>query len=299
MLDRLKKDPSEVHELLLRQQLVEHEPTRAAFLAEHGDLMSVAAGEPLVTIGEFESDVYFILIGETKIHVGKHVISESFGAGNHIGEIAALQVVARSATVTALDEVIVLRLGKTDFKEFLTQFPGAGLALAKDLAGRLETRNANIIKPGKKHRIFAISSSEALDVAHTGYDAIHHGDIFEYAPWTAEVFKLGNYPMEDLEAELMKADFAIAIAQGDDIVESRKAHSAAPRDNVIFELGLFIGVLGRKRTILMAPTKMDIKLPTDISGITIVRYDTDIVKNPASAASAWRQVTKHFRGLIK
>ena len=299
MLNRLRDDPSEINELLLRQELVAHSAERSMFLASRGELVSFAPGEPLVSIGEFESDVYFILVGETRIHIGQRVISDSFGAGNCIGEIAALNVVARSATVTAVTEVIALKLGKTDFKNFLLEFPEASLAMARDLAKRLETRNANIIKPGKKYRIFAISSSEAIEVAHTGFDLIGREQHFEYAPWTAEVFRLGNYPMEDLEAELLKADFAVAIAQDDDMVESRKTRSATPRDNVIFELGLFIGVLGRKRTILMAPKNVDIKLPTDIKGITLVRYDADILTNPSSSAAAWRQVTKHFGELIK
>lgn len=298
MFDRLKDDPSEVNSLLLRQELVERSPERATFLATKGTLERFTAGEQLISIGEFDNDVYFILVGELKIHIGKHVITESFPAGNHIGEIAALHVVPRSATATALNEVIALKLNKADFKAFLHTFPTVGLTLALDLAKRLETRNANIIKPGKKHRIFAISSAEALKVAHTGYDHFRHEENFEYAPWTADVFRLGSYPMEDLEAELRKADFAIAIAQNDDMVESRNARSAMPRDNVTFELGMFMGVLGRKRTILMAPKDLDIKLPTDIKGITVVRYNADIVSNPSSAGAAWREVIKHFNGLI-
>lgn len=299
MLNRLKSDPSELIDLLLNQELVQHDIKRARFLAERGELNSVPPGNRLISIGEYESDVHFILTGNAKIHIGMKTIIESFGAGNHVGEIAALHVVPRSATVTALEEMTVLRLGKVHFRAFLIEFPEAGFALARDLAKRLEIRNANVIKPGKKHRIFAISSSEALEVVNTGLDYFKREPTFEYAPWTAEIFHPGNYLMEDLEAELMRADFAVAIAQDDDIVESRQTRTATPRDNVIFELGLFIGVLGRKRTILMAPVGLQIKLPTDVSGITIVRYESDTASNPASATSAWREVSKQFTALIK
>lgn len=299
MISRLKSDPSEVIDLLLKQELVQHDTCRARFLAEHGELNAVPPGDRLITIGEYESDVHFILTGNARIHIGMQTIIDSFGPGNHVGEIAALHVVPRSASVTAIEEMTVLKLGKADFKAFLIAFPDAGFALARDLAKRLEKRNANIIKPGKRHRIFAISSSEALEVVNTGFDFFKREQAFEYAPWTTEIFHPGNYLMEDLEAELMRADFAVAIAQDDDIVESRDTRIATPRDNVIFELGLFIGVLGRKRTILMAPEGIKIKLPTDVSGITIVRYESDTTSNPTSAASAWRQVSKQFQALIK
>ena len=299
MFDRLKNDPSEVVDLLLIQELVKHDAGRARFLAERGELISILPGERLISIGEYESDVYFILTGSARIHIGMLTIIESFGAGNHVGEIAALLVVPRSATVTAREDMAVLKLGKADFRSFLLEFPEAGFALARDLAKRMEIRNSNIIKPGAKHRIFAISSSEALEVVNTGFDYFRNEPGFEYAPWTTEVFHPGNYLMEDLEAELMRADFAVAVAQNDDIVESRQTRTAAPRDNVIFELGLFIGMLGRKRTILMAPVGLTIKLPTDVNGITIVRYEPDTATNPASAASAWRQVSKQFKALIK
>ena len=49
--------------------------------------------------------------------------------------------------------------------------------------------------------------------------------------------------MESLERELDQSDFAIAIAQPDDLTESRGEAKPTPRDNVIFELGFFMGRL--------------------------------------------------------
>ena len=59
--------------------------------------------------------------------------------------------------------------------------------------------------------------------------------------WTDGVFRASWYPVESLEAQIDQSDFAIAIVQPDDITIKRGVEVATARDNVIFELGLFIG----------------------------------------------------------
>jgi len=46
---------------------------------------------------------------------------------------------------------------------------------------------------------------------------------------------------------------------------------ASPRDNVVFEAGLFGGVLGMRRTFILHASGA--KLPTDLLGLTSIRYD--------------------------
>ena len=46
---------------------------------------------------------------------------------------------------------------------------------------------------------------------------------------------------------------------------------ASPRDNVVFEAGLFGGVLGMRRTFILHAHGA--KLPSDLLGLTCVRYD--------------------------
>jgi CRP/FNR family transcriptional regulator, cyclic AMP receptor protein len=54
------------------------------------------------------------------------------------------------------------------------------------------------------------------------------------------VFRVANYTLESLEAQVDNSDFAIAIAHADDATASRGSTWPSPRDNVIFELGLFM-----------------------------------------------------------
>lgn len=87
-----------------------------------------------------------------------------------------------------------------------------------------------------------------------------------------------------------QCDFAVAITHGDDETTSRGKEWPAPRDNVIFELGLFMGRLGRKRAILMEPREDGVKLPSDMAGVTTIPYvhdpkaDTDAEFGPACNA---------------
>lgn len=78
--------------------------------------------------------------------------------------------------------------------------------------------------------------------------------------------------VESLEAQLDESDSAIAIAEPDDVTSSRGSSAPTARDNVIFELGLFIGRLGRKRSFLLEPRGDEVKLPSDLTGITTIPY---------------------------
>jgi predicted nucleotide-binding protein len=79
--------------------------------------------------------------------------------------------------------------------------------------------------------------------------------------------------LEDLEKQLGLADFAVLVVAADDQVASRGTTKDAPRDNVVFELGLFMGGLARQRTFMFAPRGMDLKIPTDLLGLTPLLYE--------------------------
>lgn len=70
----------------------------------------------------------------------------------------------------------------------------------------------------------------------------------------------------------MDSDFAVLVLTPDDTVTSRRLEQPAPRDNCIFELGLFMGALGRNRTYIVKPRDSDIKIPTDLLGLTPLTY---------------------------
>lgn len=125
-----------------------------------------------------------------------------------------------------------------------------------------------------KPRIFLGSSGKQVKLL----QALTRGlnDIAHVDPWTSS-FNPGVSTLERLLELTREVDFAVFIfAQDDwtsvtpDTAEDSTAGQASPRDNVVFEAGLFGGVLGMRRTFILHADGA--KLPTDLLGLTSVRY---------------------------
>ena len=96
-------------------------------------------------------------------------------------------------------------------------------------------------------------------------------------------------------------DFAILLLTPDDIVQSRSTELASPRDNVIFELGLFMGKLGRDRTFILQQPGSSMKIPTDLAGVVTSHYDwprTDM-NHRAAVATASEAIREKIQALGK
>ena len=97
-------------------------------------------------------------------------------------------------------------------------------------------------------------------------------DPFVAPLWTDGVFRASRDSVDSLVAAVKKVDFAVLVLTADDTLITREIEHRAPRDNCIFELGLFMGALGRDRTFIVKPRGIDIKLPSDLLGITPLEY---------------------------
>ena len=112
------------------------------------------------------------------------------------------------------------------------------------------------------------SSREAIEVARAIESNLRQDAAIQV--WDRGIFELGQATLGGLEKVLPKYDFAVLILTADDVVRSRGAEYAAPRDNLLFELGLFMGHLGRERTffVIEKGVEAEVKLPSDLLGIT-------------------------------
>ena len=110
----------------------------------------------------------------------------------------------------------------------------------------------------------------------------------------ADVFDLGDTNIETLFRELDSADYAVLVTTCDDKVRSRGREKPAARDNVLFEAGLFMGRIGRKRTFLVCDS--DLRLPTDLAGVTIASFSS---KESLRADSLQRAAKKILQAIGK
>lgn len=123
-----------------------------------------------------------------------------------------------------------------------------------------------------KPKIFVGSSIEGIDVARKIQNELNHE--FEIIIWNQGIFdRLGLSFLEILEETINTFDFGIFIFTPDDTIQSRGETKKIARDNVIFELGMFVGKLSRKKGFLVHPKSMDLHILSDFNGITKATYD--------------------------
>lgn len=71
------------------------------------------------------------------------------------------------------------------------------------------------------------------------------------------------------------------------------------RDNVILEMGISIGVIGKERTFYVVPTNENIHLPTDLLGFNPVKYDPSHPNIVAALGSACTAIKRRIKQLWK
>src|SRR5918992_1412917 len=146
-----------------------------------------------------------------------------------------------------------------------------------------------------KPRIFLGSSGKQAKLL----QALTRGleDVAHVEPWTTS-FNPGTTTLERLLELTHEVDFAAFVFARDDWTSTSPSTSptpesaqASPRDNVVFEAGLFGGALGMRRTFILHASGA--KLPTDLLGLTCVRYDG------STAAAVMKVVCQKLRSAIE
>jgi len=136
----------------------------------------------------------------------------------------------------------------------------------------------------KRPSVFIGSSTEGLKIAKALQILLDQA--CEVTIWSQGVFGLSQGTLESLVAALDQFDFAVLALTPDDLVSSRNQATAAPRDNVLFELGLFMGGLGRDRTFIVYDRTRDLKLPSDLAGVCPATFELHSSGNLQSSLGA-------------
>src|SRR5215207_2185426 len=146
-----------------------------------------------------------------------------------------------------------------------------------------------------KPRIFLGSSGKQRKLV----QALTRGleDVAHVEPWTTS-FNPGTTTLERLLELTQEVDFAAFVFARDDWTTNSQPASdltgsgqASPRDNVVFEAGLFGGALGMRRTFILHARGA--KLPSDLLGLTSIRY------GEATTAAEMRAVNQKLRQAIE
>src|SRR5262245_19041768 len=137
-------------------------------------------------------------------------------------------------------------------------------AAARDWEGRMEKPRIFLGSSGKQAKLLQALTRGLEEVAHV-------------EPWTTS-FNPGTTTLDRLLELTREVDLAAFVFARDDWTSvgassapAEGSGQASPRDNVVFEAGLFGGVLGMRRTFILHAS--DAKLPSDLLGLTCVRYD--------------------------
>ncbi len=158
--------------------------------------------------------------------------------------------------------------------------------------GALMSKSGELLENGvgsQKTKIFIGSSTEGLNVARKiksglKYDA--HVDT-----WADGMFdKPSQSYIEVLEKAVLNFDYGIFVFTPDDKVFSRGKEVNIPRDNVIFEYGMFLGKHTRHKAFFIKPRGSDIKIMTDLLGITCLDYDPTNGNLASAVADACDQI---------
>src|SRR5438132_426455 len=107
-----------------------------AQIAEIAEEQPLASGDRVFAEGEPGDALYLIVEGKVKVHKGDKELVR-LGVRDVFGEMAVLDFEPRSASVTAVEDAVVLKIGRDDFRDILSERPEIAMGVMKVLTRRL------------------------------------------------------------------------------------------------------------------------------------------------------------------
>jgi hypothetical protein len=143
-------------------------------------------------------------------------------------------------------------------------------------------------------KVFVASSVEGLQVA----EAINIKLEYEakVKQWD-NAFDLSSITITSLIDRAKETEFGVFVFHKDDKTTIRGNEYSVVRDNVLFELGLFIGALGIENCFILIPKSIegDFRMPTDLSGVTTTTYDDELEDMVDAVATSCAKIKQAMR----
>ncbi len=123
------------------------ERAKLKLLAFTSERVAFEAGQVLFREGDVADAAYVLIEGEVTISIdspaGQAEVAV-LGRDAVVGEIGILCGLPRTATATARQRLVCLRIGKELFLQLINEFPQVASAMMRDLAHRLETTTKSL-----------------------------------------------------------------------------------------------------------------------------------------------------------
>lgn len=281
---------------LKKQRIINGDEAVARALAAAGKLAVFAPGEEIVAQGAHGDEAFFLLMGKVDLRVHGELLPYGRGAGEVIGEFAAINPeLVRTATVSAASDVVALRCSSAALRAAGKAESEVWRLLAVDLTRKIEQRNQLISGCNERPVIFLIASEAHRAVADE-IDLALAKDCEVYVWSDDKLFPPGSYQLEILHALTAKADFGVVLAHPDDLVRPGERGKAEASDTILFELGYLMSILGRHRTYVLVPQASALTLPTEFKGVKPITYRMPCAEFPVDVAVA--DVVRQLRELV-
>ncbi len=114
-----------------------------AAAARYAAEIQAGPGDTIVTKGDPGDALYVVATGALTVHDGERAL-DRLGEGEVFGEMALLDAEPRSASVTAVEDSLLLRFEAEDFDDLIADYPAVAHAVIHVLSGRLRGRMADL-----------------------------------------------------------------------------------------------------------------------------------------------------------
>lgn len=183
-------------------------------LCEMAEPLTARSGDVLIREGSPGDAVYIVVDGEFEVtkQAGEHELAITRrGLGEVIGEMSLLDDSPRSASVRALQDSHVLRIGRDAFEALLSASPSARKAILQSVGGRLRSIESTLMQHEKMAALGGLSAGLAHELnnpsAAIQRNADHLRDSLD--EWQRAIAGLyaagvGNGRTDELEAEMIE-----------------------------------------------------------------------------------------------